>query len=150
MTKRMAIALIALVGAFIATYLTLYKLGIIGTLACSSLGSCETVQTSKWATFLGLPVAGWGVGFYLAVFGAAVVGTMPAFAESRAISVVLLFLTGWGFVFSAWLTALELFVIHAICVYCVTSAALVTVLLIVSWMDFAALGAGRSAGQPVS
>lgn len=136
MTKRMGIALIALVGALIATYLTLYKLGIIGTLVCTNLGSCETVQTSRWATFLGLPVAAWGVGYYLAILVAAIVGTMPAWSESRAVSVVLLLLTAWGFLFSAYLTSLELFVIHAICVYCVTSAILVTVLLVLSWLDY--------------
>lgn len=136
MTKRMGIALIALVGALIATYLTLYKLGIIGTLVCTNLGSCETVQTSRWATFLGLPVAAWGVGYYLAILVAAIVGTMPAWSESRAVSVVLLLLTAWGFLFSAYLTSLELFVIHAICVYCVTSAILVTVLMVLSWLDY--------------
>ena len=136
MTKRMGIALVALVGALIATYLTLYKLGIIGTLVCTNLGSCETVQTSRWATFLGLPVAAWGVGYYLAILLAAIVGTMPAWSESRGVSVVLLLLTAWGFLFSAYLTSLELFVIHAICVYCVTSAVLVTVLLVLSWLDY--------------
>ncbi len=136
MTKRMGIALIALVGALIATYLTLYKLGVIGTLVCSNLGSCETVQTSRWATFLGLPVAAWGVGYYLAILIAAIVGTMPAWSESRGVSVVLLLMTAWGFLFSAYLTSLELFVIHAICVYCVTSAILVTVLLVLSWLDY--------------
>lgn len=136
MTKRMGIALVALVGALIATYLTLYKLGIIGTLVCTNLGSCETVQTSRWATFLGLPVAAWGVGYYLAILLAAIVGTMPAWSESRGVSAVLLLLTAWGFLFSAYLTSLELFVIHAICVYCVTSAVLVTVLLVLSWLDY--------------
>lgn len=136
MTKRMGIALIALVGALIATYLTLYKLGIIGTLVCTNLGSCETVQTSRWATFLGLPVAAWGVGYYLAILVASIVGTMPAWSESRGVSVVLLLLTAWGFLFSAYLTSLELFVIHAICVYCVTSAILVTVLMVLSWLDY--------------
>ena len=136
MTKRMALALIALIGALIATYLTLYKLGIIGTLVCSNLGSCETVQTSRWATFLGLPVAAWGVGYYLAILIASIVGTMPAWSESRGVSVVLQLLTTWGFLFSAYLTSLELFVIHAICVYCVTSAILVTVMLVIAWLDY--------------
>lgn len=136
MTKRMAIALIALVGALIATYLTLYKLGIIGTLVCTNLGSCETVQTSRWATFLGFPVAAWGVAYYLVLLVLAIAGTFPAWSESRGLSAVLLLLTAWGFLFSAYLTGLELFVIHAICIYCVTSAVLVTVLMVISWLDY--------------
>ncbi|MEO5588074.1 MAG: vitamin K epoxide reductase family protein, partial [Gemmatimonadaceae bacterium] len=66
MSKRMIVAALALAGIFVATYLLLYKLGIIGELSCS-VGSCETVNTSKWATFAGLPVAAWGVGWYLAM-----------------------------------------------------------------------------------
>jgi uncharacterized membrane protein len=62
----MVIAALALAGIFLATYLALYKLGYIGALSCS-VGSCETVNLSRWATFLGLPVAVWGVGFYVSV-----------------------------------------------------------------------------------
>jgi hypothetical protein len=50
----MLTALIALIGVFLSLYLTLFKLGYIGTLACGT-GSCETVQLSKWGDFLGLP-----------------------------------------------------------------------------------------------
>lgn len=57
----MAMAVLALAGIFVALYLLLYKLGMIGNLNCS-VGSCETVNTSKWATFLGFPVAAWGSG----------------------------------------------------------------------------------------
>jgi hypothetical protein len=45
-------ALVALIGVFLSLYLTMFKLGYIGTLACGS-GSCETVQLSKWGGFLG-------------------------------------------------------------------------------------------------
>jgi len=131
----MLAALLALVGLFVAIYLTLFKLGVIGQLVCAA-GSCETVQTSRWARFLGLPVAAWGVGYYLAILITAMMGTMPAWSESRGVSLVLLLLTAWGFLFSAYLTSLELFVIHAICVYCVTSAVLVTVLLVLAWLDY--------------
>ena len=62
---RKWMALISLLGLFLGAYLTLYKFGVIGTLACN-VGSCETVQTSRWSTFLGLPVATWGVGFLCA------------------------------------------------------------------------------------
>ena len=54
-------ALISLLGLFLGAYLTLYKFGVIGTLACG-VSSCEKVQTSRWSVFLGLPVATWGLG----------------------------------------------------------------------------------------
>ena len=130
----MIVAALALAGIFISLYLTLYKLGIIGELSCS-IGSCETVNTSKWATFLGLPVAAWGLLFYLDVFAVALIGTFPRFENEPVISVVLVVQSAIGVLFSAWLTYLELAVIHAICIWCVTSACVVTLIFIVSLMD---------------
>ena len=49
MTKRMIIAALALGGVGLATYLALYKLGFIGTLACGS-GGCETSSSTRLLT----------------------------------------------------------------------------------------------------
>ncbi|HEX6314586.1 MAG TPA: vitamin K epoxide reductase family protein [Gemmatimonadaceae bacterium] len=135
MTKRMIIAALALGGVGLATYLAMYKLGMIGTLACT-VGSCETVNLSRWATFLGLPVAVWGVGFYVVVFLVAFLGTTGRFIDAPWVSHALLGLTAWGVVFSAWLTWLELYVIHAVCMFCVISAILVTVTFVVSIFEW--------------
>ncbi|HEX6942779.1 MAG TPA: vitamin K epoxide reductase family protein [Gemmatimonadaceae bacterium] len=137
MTKRMIIAALALVGVGLATYLAMYKLGYIGTLACT-VGSCETVNLSRWATFLGIPVAVWGLGFYVVLFGVALLGTMERFADATWVSHALLVLTGWGVIFSGWLTYLELFVIHAICMFCVMSAILITVTFLVAVVEWRA------------
>ena len=130
----MAIAVLAMIGMFIALYLTFYKIGLIGSLTCS-VGSCETVNTSRWARFLGLPVAGWGVFFYLDVLVIALIGIQPMVARHPVISWLLVIWTGIGVLFSAWLTYLELFRIHAICIWCVTSAVIVTVLFVLSLLD---------------
>jgi uncharacterized membrane protein len=134
MTKRMVIAVLALVGAFIATYLTLYKLGYIGQLSCS-IGSCEEVNTSRWSRLLGKPVAAWGIGFYVVVFAVALAGIQPRFADSRRIPAVLVLLAGCGFLFSAYLTWVEFAVIHAYCIWCLISATLVTAVLVTSVLD---------------
>jgi uncharacterized membrane protein len=147
-TKRMILALLALAGLMLSAYLTLFKLGYIGHLACG-LGSCERVQTSRWSVLFGIPVAAWGAAFYVAVLAIAVVGTQPKFADAPRISWVLLGLTGWGFLFSAYLTAVELFVIHAICEYCVTSAVLVTVMCAVAASDLMSFRRGYSS-EPVT
>jgi uncharacterized membrane protein len=136
MSKRMAIAVLALLGAFIGLYLTLYKLGVIGTLACSTIGNCETVQLSRWSTLLGLPVATWGVGYWVSVLAIAIAGLQERWVDSPALGFALLLLTGWGLLFSAWLTYLELFVIHAICIWCVTSAVLATVVFVLAFLDW--------------
>ncbi|MEO8579577.1 MAG: vitamin K epoxide reductase family protein [Gemmatimonadales bacterium] len=135
MSKRMIVAALALAGIFISLYLTLYKLGMIGELSCS-IGSCETVNTSKWSRFLGLPVAAWGLLFYLDVFAVALVGTMPKLESEPVISLVLVAETAVGVLFSGWLTYLELGVIHAICIWCVTSAVIVTLIFGVSLADY--------------
>ena len=131
----MAIAVVALAGLFVSIYLTLYKLGALGALSCA-VGSCETVQMSRWATFLGLPVAAWGVGFYLATLAVALVGLQERYADSRALSLVQTAMSGWGVLFSGWLTWLELFVIDAICMWCVISAILVCIIFVLSLLDW--------------
>jgi len=130
----MIVAALALAGIFVSLYLTLYKIGVIGELSCS-IGSCETVNTSKWSRFLGLPVAAWGLLFYLDVFVVALVGTMRRFEFEPAISLVLVGEAAVGVLFSAWLTYLELGVIHAICIWCVTSAVIVTLILFTAIAD---------------
>ena len=108
---------------------------MVGSLACS-VGSCETVNTSKWATFLGIPVAGWGVAFYVGMFVLAMISTREQFEGSRAVSALLLATTGAGLLFSAWLTWLELFVIRAICQWCVVSALLVLAMFVLAMLDY--------------
>lgn len=130
----MIVAALALAGIFISLYLTLYKLGVIGELSCT-LGSCETVNTSRWSVFLGLPVAAWGLLFYIDVFGVALLGTLPRWENEPVISLVLVAEAAIGVLFSAWLTYLELAVIHAICIWCVTSAVIVLAIFLVSIAD---------------
>jgi uncharacterized membrane protein len=131
----MIVAALALAGIFISLYLTLYKIGVIGELSCS-IGSCETVNTSKWATFLGLPVAAWGLFFYVDVFIIALIGTTSRFETSTVIPGILLLESSAGVLFSAWLTYLELAVIHAICIWCVTSAVVVTLIFLACLSDW--------------
>ncbi|HEY5087629.1 MAG TPA: vitamin K epoxide reductase family protein [Gemmatimonadaceae bacterium] len=130
----MTIAALALVGVFVALYLTMYKMGVIGHLACG-LGGCERVNTSKWSTFAGAPVAAWGLAFYVATLVVAIVGTSPSFAHRSEISYLLAAMSLAGVAFTAWLTYLELYVINAICRYCVMSAIIVTLIFLVSIAD---------------
>jgi len=130
----MLMALVALIGVFLSLYLTMFKLGYIGTLACGS-GSCETVQLSKWGDFLGLPVAAWGVGYYAIVLGLAFAGVQVRYESSARLTNWLVYVTGAGLLFSLWLTYLELFVIHALCRWCLGSAAMTLVLFLLALWD---------------
>ena len=131
MRHRQAIALLALIGFFIALYLWLYKIGAIGALQCGT-GACEYVQTSRWAVWLGLPVAVYGVVGYAALFLVALVGVRPAFATRRAPTVLLAVLASGGLLFSLYLTYLELFVVHAICRWCVGSAVIIGLIWLIA------------------
>ncbi len=134
MTRRMLVAVLALGGVFLAAYLTLYHYGYVGSLACGT-GGCEKVQGSSWANFLGVPVALWGTGYYMSVFAVATAGSLGSWVERRWPSGALVFLNGWGVLFSAYLTWAEVARIHAICRYCVVSAGLVVVLFSLSLLD---------------
>ncbi len=125
MIRRQAIVLLALVGLLVATYLWLYKIGVLGELRCGT-GSCEYVQTSRFADLLGVPVAFYGVAGYAMLFVIGLAGLEGRFAGDRRLSVLLAALATVGFAFTLYLTYIELFVLHAICRWCVASAAIMT------------------------
>lgn len=128
---RMAIAVLALVGLLVASYLSMYKLGMLGVIQCQ-IGSCETVQASAYSYFLGLPVAYYGVGAYAAILAVALAGVQPRFARERWVALALFGLSLVGVLFSAYLTYLEAAVIHAWCQWCVISAVLITLIFLLS------------------
>ena len=127
----MGLALLSLAGLFISIYLYLFKIGKIGTLACGT-GGCELVQLSPQSRFLGVEVALIGVLGYATLLGLALLALQPRFAGRSWPARLLAVLSGGAVLFSAYLTALELFVIHAICRYCVASAVLIVVIFLLA------------------
>lgn len=124
----MVAAALALAGLFVSLYLWLWKIGLLGVLACGD-GGCETVQLSAHADLAGVPVALYGVVGYAAMLGVSLVGLHGA-AGRRWPTDALLALSGGGVAFSAYLTYLEAAVIRAWCRWCVVSAVIVTAILI--------------------
>lgn len=131
MRNRQAIALLALVGFFVALYLWLHQLGVGGELKCGA-GGCDTVQASRWARLLGIPVAAYGVVGYAAILIVALAALRPAALGRRGPTLVLVALASAGMLFTLYLTYLELFVIHAICRWCVVSAVIITAIWLVA------------------
>ena len=127
----MVSALLALAGLFLSLYLTLWHYGFMGALQCGT-GGCEVVQTSRWATVAGLPVAAVGVGGYLVLLVIAMVGVQERWAVRREPTVWLVALSGIGVVFTAYLTYLEAFVIDAWCRWCLGSAAIIVLIFAVN------------------
>jgi uncharacterized membrane protein len=131
MRHRQVIAALALAGLFVALYLYLYKIGVYGELKCGS-GGCETVQASPYAILLGQPVALYGVLGYAALLAVSVLGLQPRFAARRWPTLLLAALATLGFLFTAYLTFLEMFVIHAWCRWCLGSAVIITLIWLVA------------------
>ena len=149
MRYRQAIALLALVGLFVALYLWLHALGFGGPIKCGT-GECETVQTSQYAVLIGLPVAFYGVVGYLAILIVALVALRPAALLEPKWNQVLVGLATVGLLFTAYLTYLELFVIHAICRWCVGSAIIITAIWLVSLVSLVSLRSPATRTDPVA
>jgi uncharacterized membrane protein len=152
---RLAVAILTLAGAGIAGYLT-YVHYAGTTLACPiGGGGCETVQESRYAELVGIPVALLGLALYLAVLG------LVVWDDERArVTVAAIVLAGAGF--AAYLLAIQIFVIDAICAWCVANDAVIALLAVAavlripvrSWGPGEALsarsGRGSRPGSPRS
>lgn len=120
-----AIAIICTLGIGVAGYLTYNKIAG-GKIACPVGGTgCSIVQKSDYAEFAGIPVP------YLGLFGwiSILLSMLIPGDIGRAVTAML---GVFGFLFSMYLTYLELFVIDAICQWCVANAILMTLLAIVA------------------
>ncbi len=127
-----AFIILSFIGFLDAAYLTaVHYLGI--TPNCTILEGCETVTTSKYATVFGVPIALFGAMYYLSVFLLSVI-----YFDNKNEKVLLLaaYLTPLGFLASLVLIYLQLFVIYAICLYCIVSAATSTLLFILGLILF--------------
>jgi uncharacterized membrane protein len=127
----MVAATLALLGLLVSAYLWLWKLGLMGDLACGT-GGCETVQLSEHGSLLGLPVAFYGVVGYAGLLGVSLAGLSPRWIERPEPTVSLLVLSGLGVLFTAYLTYLEAFVIGAWCRWCIGSAGIIVGIFIAS------------------
>jgi uncharacterized membrane protein len=134
MIHRMTAALLSLTGLFISAYLYLYKIGKIGTLACGT-GGCETVQWSPWSRIAGIEVSLVGLLGYASLLLLCLAALQPNMVHRRAPALLLAVLSGIAVVFTLYLTYLELFVIHAICRWCVGSAVIITGVFVVALLD---------------
>lgn len=125
---RVALALTVALGAALSAYLSWIHWS--GELAlCLGAGGCEVVQASRFATVGPVPVAAIGLAGFLALLATVLVWT-PArpWAGTVAFGLSLA-----GALYVGYLTYLELFVIGAICPWCVAVAvcAVVSLALVV-------------------
>lgn len=132
---RQITAFIAVVNALVATYLHLYKLGKVGSLACGGSGGCALVQGSEWSWFLGVDVALIGAVGYTLILIVALVGTLDRFADARWVANVLAGLIAFGFLFTLRLKWAEFYMLRSFCPWCAISAISMTLLVLVALME---------------
>jgi uncharacterized membrane protein len=129
-----ALAILAVAGMGVAAYLT-YTHWADKVVACGSLGRCETVQQSEYSTIVGVPVALLGGLAAAALLAIALsrLGGLPLAVEWASLTT--LGLTTASVAFAAYLTYIELFVLDAICIYCLALASIFTASWLISLSD---------------
>lgn len=125
---RKASIILSIIGLIASLYLSWIEYS--GKFAfCGPIGNCEAVNTSKYAQIYGIPLAYIGVAVYLVLIIIFLLeGRNDLFAEYGPL--VVFGLTLIGVLFSIYLTYLEIWVIKAICPYCVVSAIVMLLLFI--------------------
>jgi uncharacterized membrane protein len=129
------IPVLCLVGLFVAGYLAFVETTQTEAV-CGPVGDCNTVQQSPYATLFGLlPIGMLGMAGYLAILTAWAVGRYGKQKQSPLAYAAMLGFTGFGLLFSIYLTFLEPFVIGASCAWCLTSAIIMSALYWLSLPD---------------
>lgn len=118
-----ASAALAATAAAVAGYLTWEHAHGAAPVCLAGGGGCQTVASSPYARIAGVPVAALGLTGALTLLALALVPALWARTAAGAIAI-------GGFLFSAYLTAMEIFVIDAICQWCVASACLWTAMCV--------------------
>ena len=129
---------LSLIGLLIAAYL--WKMHATPSMIpCVKGGGCATVAASPWSQFpkgTGPPVAAWGTAGYLALAGLSFLRTMPSLRRFTALFRALVIAGAlFGTLASLGLTYLELYVIKAICAWCMGSQVLIAVVLGIAIVD---------------
>ncbi len=117
------VVVLAAVGAGIAGYLTVTKLVQSAPVLCGAGSACDLVQTSHWATLLGVPTAAWGAALYVAL---ALLAARPL-TRRRWLWTFMLAVAGVAF--SGYMIAVALGVLRAGCWWCLTSATIMVLVL---------------------
>ncbi len=134
-----ATAALTIIGAADAIYGIVQHFGPTGTGVCNWGGriSCDIVNKSVFSEIAGVPVAIIGLIGYITIFGAALWANNT---QQRSDTRNLFLLTLGGFLFSAYLTWIEVWWLRAFCPICIVSQTIITLILILSGLAYRKAG----------
>jgi len=118
---------LGIIGIVLTAYLTFTAAFEEHPAFCQEGSGCDLVQSSRWATFLGMPMALWGCLTYVAITSLAWRARKKPGSWTPVI-----FLAIGGFAISAYLTTISVIEIEATCAYCLASFAVITTITILT------------------
>lgn len=125
-----ASAALVIIGLAVSVYMTIYKYtGNDGM--CLGSGDCSAVNASRFSEVNGIPVAVFGVIGYAAILIVHFYESRNEFLRRNG-TLMIFGMSLAGFAFTLYLIYLEMYVIHALCPFCVTSQAAMTLIFILS------------------
>jgi len=132
MDKRLSQVAIALsiLGLLVSIYMTIYKLTDNDKM-CIGSGGCSVVNSSRYSEVSGIPVAVLGIAGYVAILAVLLFERRNNFFEQNG-TMLLFGLSITGFLFTVWLIYVEIALIKALCPFCLTSQAAMTIIFIIS------------------
>jgi uncharacterized membrane protein len=131
------IRLLTLAGIGVSGYLTWAHLAH-QSVACGQSQDCDIVQQSVYSEVGGIPVALLGLVAYTTLFALTLLRDREPEGADDYISLAIFGISLIGVLYSAYLTYLELYVIYAVCWWCVSSAIIITVIFLLSLPDLKA------------
>jgi uncharacterized membrane protein len=126
-----AILVLSLIGLGVAFYLAFIETRSVEAV-CGPVGDCNRVQSSPYSKFLGIPVGVIGLIGYVALIVAWAVWQFGRGGLAELAPVAIFGMGLFGVLFSIYLTYVELAVIGAVCIWCLTSATLMALILLLA------------------
>ncbi len=145
MSPRQLIALASLVSSFVATYLHLWKKGVVGSLACTANHGCEIAQFSSYGWFLGVDTALIGAVGHAAIVAVALWGVLGKWQDAVAPTVALGVLIVGAVLFTIRLKYGEWIVLQTFCPWCQVNTVVVLLDLWLVTRDWRRVQALRAA-----
>jgi uncharacterized membrane protein len=121
------ILFLAILGVADTAYLT-YSHFNDAPVFCTTGSECEFVLTSEYSEFLGIPVALFGFLYYLIIL---ILVSIFLHKEDKKFIAIISKISPLGLIASAWFVYAQLFVLYAICTYCMVSAGISTAIFII-------------------